>query len=214
MTDDRDPGLPLWQRLGENNISDAALFREFGDIPAVPALVKVIRRQPAPPPSPGSTYEEANWAHLSPAFRAAHNRLRRQRGLSPISEPEVDLYVPPKAAVRPFDPSDREVIAAARGFVGPAMLGERGGEGFTINGQPVNGAVPIRSGSVPAYPASSNRQRVADLPPPQAGHSTSAQEGREGDELFPGRQFPDERGGQGFTINGKAPERLSKGGRR
>jgi hypothetical protein len=130
--------LPLSQRLGENNISDAALFREFGDIPT-PTLVKVIRPKPRPSASPGQSYEETRWARLSPAFRAAHNRLRMMRGLSPVPEPAVDLYVPPQAAVRPFDPGDRETAAAVRGFIGQPMLGGRGGEGFTINGQPVDG---------------------------------------------------------------------------
>src|SRR5260370_1341522 len=89
--------LPLWQRLGENNISDAALFREFGDIPS---LVKVVRRHNPPRSSETEkSYEEANWAHLSPAFRAAHNRLRRMRGQSPIPQPAVDLYVPKPAPI-------------------------------------------------------------------------------------------------------------------
>jgi hypothetical protein len=177
MSDDQ-LALPLWQRLGENNISDAALFREFGDIPA---LVKVVRRPSndgAKRDMAGTGYEEANWAHLSPAFRAAHNRLRATRGLSPIPEPAIDIYVPPPAVIRPFDPGDREVVAAARGFMGPTLLGERGGEGFTINGVPANDGVPIRS---------------REPSPPLQG------QGREG---------------QGFTINGRAPERLSKGGRR
>src|SRR5258707_3609420 len=110
--------LPLFQRLGENNISDRDLIREIGEIPS---LVKVIRRKPSfdqrsgRPPSDAATYEEANWAKLSPAFRAAHNRRLKARGLSPLPEPEVDLYVPPRAAIRPFDPNDREVVAAARG---------------------------------------------------------------------------------------------------
>jgi hypothetical protein len=143
MSDDQL--APLWQRLGENNISDAALFREFGDIPATPSLVKVVRARVPPAPSAGTGYEEANWAHLSPAFRAAHNRLRATRGLSPIPEPAIDLYIPPPALIRPFDPGDREVVAAARGFMGPTLLGERGAEGFTINGLPPNDGVPIRS---------------------------------------------------------------------
>jgi hypothetical protein len=183
MSDDQ-LALPLWQRLGENNISDAALFREFGDIPAVPSLVKVVRR----PSNDASTraqraksdaagYEEANWAHLSPAFRAAHNRLRATRGLSPIPEPAVDLYVPRPAAMRPFDPGDREVVAAARGFMGPTLLGERGAEGFTINGLPVNDAVPIRSRELPKGGTDGG---TAVPPPPRAAE------------------------GQGFTINGKA----------
>jgi hypothetical protein len=147
-----DQLAPLWQRLGENNISDAALFREFGDIPATPSLVKVVRRRPANAPPGGAGYEEANWAHLSPAFRAAHNRLRATRGLSPIPEPAIDQYIPPPAVIRPFDPGDREVVAAARGFMGTTLLGERGREGFTINGEAVNDAAPIRSGHMPQSP--------------------------------------------------------------
>jgi hypothetical protein len=139
MTDDRRSDLPLWRRLGESNVSDAALFREFGDIPATPALVKVVRR-PATTRSPGATYEEAHWAELSPVFRAAHNRLRRMRGLSAIPAPAIDRYIPRQAAIRPFDPGDGEARAAVREFVGPAMMTGRGDEGFTINGQPVNGA--------------------------------------------------------------------------
>jgi hypothetical protein len=45
------------------------------------------------------TYEEANWAKLSPAFRAAHNRLRRSRGLPSIPEPKICLYRPSPAIV-------------------------------------------------------------------------------------------------------------------
>src|ERR1700738_491010 len=90
MTDDRHSDLPLFQRLGENNISDRDLIREIGEIPS---LVKVIRRKPERPPSDAASYEEANWAKLSPAFRQAHNRRLKARGLSPIAEPEVDLYV-------------------------------------------------------------------------------------------------------------------------
>src|SRR5260221_2893360 len=126
--------LPLWQRLGENNISDAALFREFGDIPGTPTLIRVVRRH-NPSNETGKSYEEANWAHLSPAFRAAHNRLRRMRGQSPIPQPAVDLYVPRPAVIRQFDANDPEVRAAARAFVGPTLMGGRGGEGVTINWQ-------------------------------------------------------------------------------
>src|SRR5258708_3585206 len=174
--------LPLWQRLGENNISDAALVREFGDIPS---LVKVIRRpsNERAKSDDGRSYEEAKWAHLSPAFRAAHNRLRRMRGQSPIPQPAVDLYVPKPAVIRQFDANDPEVRAAARAFVGPTLMGVRGGEGFTINGQAVNDAVPIRS----------RETAVRETPVAPAA---------EGDELFPGGQFPGSREGEGFSING------------
>lgn len=126
MTDDR----PLLERLGEDNISDAALFREFGDIPATPALEKVVRRAPAT----GASYEEANWAKLSPTFRAAHNRLRRMRGLPSLPEPVIDLYVPPPAQIRPLDLNDAR--AAMREFVGNAIMAD-GAQGFTINGKEI-----------------------------------------------------------------------------
>ena len=177
--------LPLWQRLGENNISDAALFREFGDIPS---LVRVVRRPPIRE-QPERSYEEAKWAHLSPAFRAAHNRLRRMRGQSPIPEPALDLYVPRPPAIRRFDPGDPEVRAAARAFVGPTLMGVRGG--FTINGQAVNdGMIPLRS-----------RETRTRETPPQAGEGREGDAGQ-GEDLFPGARFPSGRGGEGFTING------------
>jgi hypothetical protein len=81
------------------------------------------------------TYEEANWAKLSPTFRLAHNRLRQTRGLPTIPPPLVDLYVKPRQPlIRPFDPSDKEVqlaLAQARMFDGPMPM-VRGNEGFTI----------------------------------------------------------------------------------
>src|SRR5258708_39043872 len=110
--------LPLWQRLGENNISDAALFREFGDIPS---LVKVIRRpsNERAKSDDGRSYEEAKWAHLSPAFRAAHNRLRRMRGQSPIPQPADDRYVPKPAMIQHFDANYPEVRGAAWASIVP-----------------------------------------------------------------------------------------------
>ena len=41
-------------------------------------------------------YVKANWATLSPAFRAAHNRNLLARDMQPIPEPVIDLYKPPK----------------------------------------------------------------------------------------------------------------------
>lgn len=145
MTD--EDRRPLWQKLGEDNISDAALFREFGDIPATPRLVKTVRR---PVPAPGASYEEAHWAELSPGFRAAHNRLRRMRGLTAIPDPAVDRYVPPPPNIRTVDLNDRETRAAVAEFVGQPVLGARGDEGFTINGEAPKGeprpaaAAPVR----------------------------------------------------------------------
>ena len=66
------------------------------------------------------SFEEENWARLSPAFRAAHNRLRMARGEPPIPEPKIDLYVPPRAtsAPLPFNPADPEAIAVEAEFRG------------------------------------------------------------------------------------------------
>ncbi len=81
------------------------------------------------------TYEEANWAKLSPKFRKAHNRLRQARGLSTIPPPKVDLYVAPKKSmIKPFDPTDKEFVSSVREFMGGTMMGG-GLEGFTINGK-------------------------------------------------------------------------------
>lgn len=80
------------------------------------------------------TYEEANWHKLSPTFRDAHNKLRQARGLPTLPPPRIDMYVPPAAVVRPFDPTDKEFVAATREFLGATMMGG-GNEGFTINGK-------------------------------------------------------------------------------
>jgi hypothetical protein len=83
----------------------------------------------------GKTYEEANWARLSPMFRAAHNKLRQARGLPTLPPPAVDLYVAPKTPlIKPFDPADKEFVAATREFLGPTLMGGQA-EGFTINGK-------------------------------------------------------------------------------
>jgi hypothetical protein len=64
----------------------------------------------------GKSYEEANWAKLSPMFRAAHNRLRQARGMEPILDPEVDLYAkPPPVPVRKIkelEPNSKETGGA------------------------------------------------------------------------------------------------------
>ena len=41
------------------------------------------------------SYEQKNWARLSPKFRDEHNRRRIANGLSPIPAPVVDLYIGP-----------------------------------------------------------------------------------------------------------------------
>jgi hypothetical protein len=59
------------------------------------------------------SYEEANWARLSPHARKVHNEWRQARGLAKIPDPEDDLYVKPKKPlIRPFDDSDPEAVAA------------------------------------------------------------------------------------------------------
>jgi len=116
-----------------DNVSDLPLFRALGDIPTVtapPDLVRVARRRMEQRRM--GSYEEANWDRLSPIYREAHNRLRAARGQAPIPPPEVDRYVPPPPAIRPFDPNDREAIAAARQFGGTPIMGPRGSEGEVI----------------------------------------------------------------------------------
>ena len=90
-----------------------------------------------------SSYEERNWPKLSPVFRRTHNKLREARGLAPIPEPKVDLYVPPSTSTpapeseaRKFNPRDQEFVASAREFLGPKLM-VPGAQGFTVNGQPV-----------------------------------------------------------------------------
>lgn len=83
------------------------------------------------------SYEEANWAKLSPAFRDAHNRLRQLRGMATIPPPKIDLYVPPRGpAVKPFDPANPDFVASAREFMGTTIMGPRGDEGFSITPGP------------------------------------------------------------------------------
>jgi hypothetical protein len=86
------------------------------------------------------TYEEINWPKLSPMFRRAHNQLRQQRGLSPIPEPKIDLYVPPstlapESKAGQFNPRDQEFMASTREFLGPRFMFP-GDEGFSVNGRP------------------------------------------------------------------------------
>lgn len=79
------------------------------------------------------TYEEENWAKLSPRFREAHNRLRAARGQSAIPPPKVDLYVapPPRSIVPASVIPDAEARALLRVQTGPfdAMMG---GAGFAL----------------------------------------------------------------------------------
>jgi hypothetical protein len=72
-----------------------------------------LKRLPTQEWGPGQSYEELNWAKLSPMFRKAHNRLRRMRGMSPIPEPKVDLWVPPKLRkIEKIDETSPEAVAA------------------------------------------------------------------------------------------------------
>jgi hypothetical protein len=107
--------------------------RQVNDVPLL--VERVQKAEQGFEGGPRLTYEEARWPYLSPTFRAAHNRLRQARGLPTIPPPLVDLYVaPPKPLIRPFDPTDKEVIEAiaeAKRFDGPMMMGPPGySEGF------------------------------------------------------------------------------------
>jgi hypothetical protein len=55
---------------------------------------------PVGTPIDSGDYTTANWARMSPAARAAHNKLRAVQGKTPIPEPTNDLYVAPKPALR------------------------------------------------------------------------------------------------------------------
>lgn len=98
-------------------------------------VAKLVKRVQVERELRGKTYEEANWAKLSPSFRKAHNRLRKAKGLETIPPPKVDLYVPPKlrklAATEMNTPENKQAI---REFLGTSM-GPRGAEGFTIGGE-------------------------------------------------------------------------------
>lgn len=99
----------------------------------VPLMVERVEQQTA---ETGQSYEEANWAKLSPHFRKVHNRLRQMKGMSPIPEPKVDLYVPPQLRkVDKINEQNPEAVAAMREFLrGPAMMGAPGGQGFQDKG--------------------------------------------------------------------------------
>jgi hypothetical protein len=78
-------------------------------------------RQENPPP-PTKSYEENNWAKLSPRRREVHNQLRVLRGKPPIPPPEIDEYVPPgESKIRPIDPNDPDYVAATREFASPSF---------------------------------------------------------------------------------------------
>jgi hypothetical protein len=84
---------------------------------------RMVKRVEVETAQTGQSYEEANWAKLSPMFRKSHNKLRIQRGMSPIPEPKVDLWVPPKLRkVEKIDEMNPEAVAAMKEYL-------RGGPG-------------------------------------------------------------------------------------
>jgi len=104
----------------------------------------MVERAKAEAEQHGATYEEANWAKLSPAFRAAHNRLRRLRGMAAIPAPAIDLYRPP--VIRRADPKELEALDQEAKAVGAQFMTNGGKvptrlmapehEGFSINDTP------------------------------------------------------------------------------
>jgi hypothetical protein len=112
------------------DLSAKAEQTESAAVPAEPIPVLTIpasvRRALT---SPGQTYEEANWARLSPVFRTAHNRLRVLKGFAPIPAPKIDLYVPKRGpTAKPFDFTNPEFVASAKQFMGPVLMGGRPGD--------------------------------------------------------------------------------------
>ena len=108
-------------------------------VTTVSDLPRLIERTKIEQQQHGASYEEANWAKLSPTFRQTHNRLRQLRGLPPIPPPAVDLYRPP--LVKRVDPAeiaalDKEQLAAQSQFLGQQRHMAPGHEGFSINGEP------------------------------------------------------------------------------
>jgi hypothetical protein len=127
------------------------MAQEYGMLEEVepPQLVQIVKHERPPMISRaeaetalnGQTYEEANWAKLSPAYREAHNRLRQQRGMSTIPPPAIDLYRPPvirKADPKELEALEREQQIAKSQFLGQQrFMGPPTHEGFTLNGEPV-----------------------------------------------------------------------------
>ncbi len=98
----------------------------------VPVMVERIEAETA---QTGQSYEEANWAKLSPHFRKSHNKLRVMKGLAPIPEPKVDLWVLPKPhKAAKIDEQSPDAVAAMREFLRPPTMRIPGGQGFTDKG--------------------------------------------------------------------------------
>lgn len=87
------------------------------------------------------SYENENWAKLSPRFRDAHNKLRVARGEQPIPDPKVDLYVaPPPRTIVSVDATDPELMREFRAATSRFDAALRhGAEGFAIKGGRVEG---------------------------------------------------------------------------
>jgi hypothetical protein len=115
------------------------LLKQLARLPAtpiahddVPTMVHRVEVQTA---ETGQSYEEANWAKLSPVFRKVHNQLRIRRGMSPIPDPRVDLYVPPKLRkIDKIDEQSPEAVAAMREYLRPPTMRVPGGQGFRDKG--------------------------------------------------------------------------------
>ena len=103
----------------------------YDDVPTMVHRVEVETAQT------GQSYEEVNWARLSPMFRKSHNQLRVLKGLPPIPDPKVDLWVPPKLRkVAKIDEQSPDAVAAMREFLrgGAPMMGAPGSQGFEDRG--------------------------------------------------------------------------------
>lgn len=97
----------------------------------VPTMVARVEQQSA---ESGQSYEEANWPRLSPMFRRSHNQLRVMRGLPPIPEPKIDLYVaPPSRKIEKVDETNADSVAAMRQFLRGGLMAP-GSQGFQDKG--------------------------------------------------------------------------------
>lgn len=127
------------RKVSRNEFEVRKLLKQLARLPAtpiahddVPTMVDRVEQQTV---ESGQSYEEANWAKLSPNFRKVHNQLRIRRGMSPIPEPKVDLYVPPKLRkVEKIDEQSPEAVAAMREYLRPPTMRVPGGQGFRDKG--------------------------------------------------------------------------------
>ena len=131
------------RKIAQDDAEVRKLLRQLARLPVhatpiahddVPTMVHRVEVETA---QTGQSYEEANWAKLSPMFRKSHNKLRIMKGLSPIPEPKVDLWIPPKLRkVAKIDEQSPDAVAAMREFLrgGAPMMGVPGGQGFEDRG--------------------------------------------------------------------------------